>query len=650
MKDIKVQVEKDHLEKLTKASGQSAIMELIWNSLDADAKNIKIFYKETPLGIAEIKVDDDGHGIKFDDAEKVFGSLGGSLKKTKRLSPEKRKLHGEEGQGRYKAFALGSLIKFESIFQDNGNAKYFDVQMDLNHLQHSIINDLKTAKKVDEKTTGVFITINNINQEKASVLASEKFKKSIEEKLAVYYLTYPNFNVWVNNSKLNFEGCIKNKYEEPFKVETDAGKKIDFKAKVLEWNIDNEKKIFYCGKEGVSYHEAPLGIKTTLPISIYIQSDYIENLHRQNAFMGEMDVVLMAATEAAKDIARKYLRQRLQSYAKDYISDLKRDKLYPYTTPAESEVEVAKRQVFDIVALQINDYVPKFGSQDNANKKLTLALVKEALESDTENFEKIFTEVINLPKDKREELKDILEKTSLVTVIDTMKEVTERLRMIYELRLLLFDEDISKVVKERKHLHKIVKNETWLLGDDYTYGADDITLKNVLKEYLQHIGREDFQEIKESQSNEELQDIPDICLWKQYSLGESGRFKNLIIELKRPSKTIGTTELEQIKKYARAVAKDDRFPKDKTKWIFVLLSTKLNDDAMSECNQVDRDFGHIDTKENYDVYVKRWGDLLNEAEARHQYLKTKLNYTVTENEEGIKLLKQKYSEYLPDEI
>ena len=52
MKDIKVQVEKDHLEKLTKASGQSAIMELIWNSLDADAKNIKIFYKETPLGIA----------------------------------------------------------------------------------------------------------------------------------------------------------------------------------------------------------------------------------------------------------------------------------------------------------------------------------------------------------------------------------------------------------------------------------------------------------------------------------------------------------------------------------------------------------------------------------------------------------------------
>lgn len=68
------------------------------------------------------------------------------------------------------------------------------------------------------------------------------------------------------------------------------------------------------------------------------------------------------------------------------------------------------------------------------------------------------------------------------------------------------------------------------------------------------------------------------------------------------------------------------------------------------CNQSDGDFEYIYTKEIYDDFIKRWGDILNEAEARHQYLNTKLSYTVTENENGIKLLKQKYSEYLPDEI
>ena len=76
----------------------------------------------------------------------------------------------------------------------------------------------------------------------------------------------------------------------------------------------------------------------------------------------------------------------------------------------------------------------------------------------------------------------------------------------------------------------------------------------------------------------------------------------------------------------------------------------MNDDAISECNQKDRSFGHIDTKDNYDVYVKKWGDLLNEADARHQYLKTKLNYNIEENEEGIKILKTKHSEYLPEEL
>lgn len=139
-------------------------------------------------------------------------------------------------------------------------------------------------------------------------------------------------------------------------------------------------------------------------------------------------------------------------------------------------------------------------------------------------------------------------------------------------------------------------------------------------------------------------------MWKQYNTGQSGNFQNLVIELKRPKKTVGVDELEQIKKYARAVSNDDRFPKEKTKWVFVLLVTEMNEDAKSECNQKDRDFGHIDTKENYDVYVKKWGDLLNEAEARHQYLKTKLNYNITENEEGVKILKTKYSEYLPEKL
>ena len=49
-KIIDIGVERDHIESLTKAAGLTAISELIWNSLDADATEINIEYKTTTLG------------------------------------------------------------------------------------------------------------------------------------------------------------------------------------------------------------------------------------------------------------------------------------------------------------------------------------------------------------------------------------------------------------------------------------------------------------------------------------------------------------------------------------------------------------------------------------------------------------------------
>lgn len=377
-------------------------------------------------------------------------------------------------------------------------------------------------------------------------------------------------------------------------------------------------------------------------------SDYIEHLHKNGSLvLGEMDDRLRAATTMAQQLARIYLRERMHKSAKEFIEQLKREEIYPYRSDPQNEVEVATQQVFDIVTLQVNEFLPTFGAQDRKSKQLTLALIKEALENDTASFQKIFTEIVNLPKEKREELSEILEKTSLESILDTMKEITDRLRVLYELRIILFDKKTKKNVLERKHLHKIVKNETWIFGDDYTYGADDVTLKSVLKAYLNFLGRDDFEATIASGNGDLESDRPDICLWKQFNRGKAGYFENLIIELKRPSNVVGTDELSQIRRYAQKVNSDVRFSKDKTSWTFILLATDLDEEAKFECQQSDRSFGHIIAQDNVNVYVKTWTELLNEAEARHQYLKEKLNYNISENDEGIKLLKEKYSQYLP---
>ena len=110
-KIIDLGVEKDHIESLTKANGINALAELLWNSLDADASEVKIEYVPTKLGNYEyIKIIDNGHGLTYEKAQDVFSRLGGSEKKLKTQSPNGRQYHGKEGKGRYKGKSKNKIF------------------------------------------------------------------------------------------------------------------------------------------------------------------------------------------------------------------------------------------------------------------------------------------------------------------------------------------------------------------------------------------------------------------------------------------------------------------------------------------------------------------------------------------------------------
>jgi hypothetical protein len=649
-KIIDVGVEQDHIESLTRASGITAISELIWNSLDADSTEIKIEYVKNKLGGYEnLMVIDNGLGIEYAKAQDVFGRLGGSEKKHTNTSPNGRHYHGKEGKGRYKSLALGDLVKFTSVYQNGESLKEFTVTFDRNNLSHSNFSDLKTLSKGNTET-GFKVEIQNVNQENVNQALDVKFRKEIEQKFASYWINYNDFNIYFNGNKLEFESLIKNTNETDFLVE-DGELSYRFLIKIIEWSFDIKKKTYLCNTKGVPFKELNLGIRSTIPISIFIQSIYVEKLHRENLIdLENFDDILQGAYGEAKKFAREYVRKRLHLYSGEFINELKSKGLYPYKENADSLVEESKRQVFDIVALQVNEYLPDFESQDDKSKKFTLSLIKEALEKDSSSLQRILTEVIELPDEKREELVEILEETSLSSIIDTMTEIKNRLRFINGLEELIYNKDLNKNVLERKHLHKILVNETWLFGDEYTYGVDDITLKNVLKEYLKHLGRTDFEEIVNSESNTDLQIIPDVCLWRQFPQGIPGHKTNLIIELKKPKVDAGVNELMQIKLYAARISKDKRFPKEKTKWKFLLVTKDIKSDIESELEQTDRKYGHVVATDLYDVYVLTWGHILNEARTRYEFIKEKLNLNLMDNQQNLDYLKSKYSEYLPNEL
>ena len=221
-KVLNVRVQGDHLETLTAVSGKTALMELIWNALDADATLIHIKTVENALGPQSLEISDNGHGILYERALEAFENLGGSQKRAKKLSPANRVFHGEEGKGRYRAFGLGDLITFKSYYNDGGANRFFEITLERSGLASPNVGDLLTRKK-DDSHTGVTVLIQNLDVLKVNKALSSENIKAIEEKLALYYQQYPNFKIDINGKALDFTSHIANDYTEEIQLVIEKG-------------------------------------------------------------------------------------------------------------------------------------------------------------------------------------------------------------------------------------------------------------------------------------------------------------------------------------------------------------------------------------------------------------------------------------------
>ena len=122
---VSVAVRDDFVARQTRAKPVPALAELIWNALDADATRVtvELSYEDLAGGLSRILVNDNGSGIRRDQAATLFGNLGGSWKRTTRETPEgHRRIHGQEGRGRYKAFALGKAVTW-TVVQDRARRR-----------------------------------------------------------------------------------------------------------------------------------------------------------------------------------------------------------------------------------------------------------------------------------------------------------------------------------------------------------------------------------------------------------------------------------------------------------------------------------------------------------------------------------------------
>ncbi|MDQ3623276.1 MAG: ATP-binding protein [Verrucomicrobiota bacterium] len=160
MATIPVLVKKDHIEALVATKTPIvSVAELFWNGLDADADIVSIRFEHNGLGgLERIRVQDNGSGFNHEDANELFGNLGGSWKSEKRRTAKGRSLHGKSGKGRFRAFALGSLVEWRTRSKRGEKFVSFTVKGSLANLEAF---ELGEPQEMESSSTGTEVVISN---------------------------------------------------------------------------------------------------------------------------------------------------------------------------------------------------------------------------------------------------------------------------------------------------------------------------------------------------------------------------------------------------------------------------------------------------------------------------------------------------------
>jgi len=106
--------------------------------------------------------------------------------------------------------------------------------------------------------------------------------------------------------------------------------------------------------------------------------------------------------------------------------------------------------------------------------------------------------------------------------------------------------------------------------------------------------------------------------------------------------------MAQVKSYALAVAKDDRFRDTKTRWVFWAVSNDVSEIVKEEANQPDRPTGLALTLRNSSVqiWVRTWGQIINDCQGRLDFFRKALEYKA-DRDSGMAYLLEKHNQFLP---
>lgn len=625
----KVQITTKGIAKFLKAyTEEKSISEYIWNGFDAEATCIEVITKSNNIGkIEKVEIKDNGTGIEY---EKLSGKFMPFYQSEKGIDNniKSSKVHGKNGLGRLTFFCFANNAKWETVYKkDNKNIKY-----EININGSELENYQTTNIDKTEESIGTKVTLYNINK----MIDIETIKKYLILEFGWYLKLYPNKLLKLNGEIIDYKQNVL--AEEKFEKE-DEDTKVKFVAEYIQWKekIHDEYSRYYfinlkdeerfketttLNKKGDSFYHS-IYIKSKIFDDFYINKD---NIDGQLVFNG-----YSKSSKEFKFIKReidKYLKGKRKPYlsivAQNLIENYRKEEIFPEYNE-KNFIDRFKHQELENLVSIVCEKEPKIFTQLNKEQKKTLVRLFDLIieNGETDSLYRILDQVVELDDEEREELANLLDKSSLSNVTKTIKLIQDRYKAIAQLKELVFNPELK--ANEVDHLQKMVEEHFWIFGEEYALvTAEEPNFEEALRRY-HYILEDEDEKIKIDSENKRRQ--MDIFAIRRNI--NNGRIQNIVVELKHPKNVkIGKKQLDQVITYMDTILREQRFNNHDEQWNFYLIGSEFDGSGY-----IERCIKNVKEKnekslvwevDNYKIYVKKWSELFSDFEIKHNFLQEKL--------------------------
>jgi len=617
---------------------KTAISEYIWNGFEADAKKVSIEYTlNEAFGVNELIIKDNGNGINYDELKETFGAF---LASKKNLLSLKIKSKANKGKGRFSFIAFSNNAEWHTVYKDKNVYKEYDIRLSSSKKE---VLECSEPQLSDRQETGTEVRFTNINTLTAENMNFEIIEPALLKDFAWFLYLYKNKNVEivVNGKKIDYEKYINTELSAEYTAVIEEYK-FDINLVIWQKSISEKFCCYYFDNKNVLR-----GSRTTtfnrntinFNHSVFVKSGFFDN--KEN-FIGDHDDIQidMFGCQNDKRILRnlhKEIQMLIEKKISVYLADKAEEEIQAMITKRKTFPEFSndaygqmRKKHLEIVTKEIFKAEPLiFLNLKQVQEKSLLGFLNLLLSSEErENVLTIIEQIVELSPEQRHDFSMILKKTSLENIIDTIKFIEERYKVIELLKSIVYD--LTNFANERDHVQKIVEQHFWLFGEQYNLASADQRMQKALEQYRNILyGEEDITaKLNPDAENERRMDIFLCNMRNIETTFETTLEENIVVELKAPKVLLTKKVLRQVEDYMDYVRRQPQFNSELRKWKFIAVCKEVDDYVKSQYKAFEDKgkVGLVFQVDNCEVYALTWDDIFKSFEIKHKPMLERLKY------------------------